>query len=78
MHVLWMKVRKTVLVCPFVDGQVAFGALEVSRGLLEGVFIRSLGVLLLDFEELLNGRGSGDFFARLAYQVSCRARVPRG
>ena len=50
-----------VLVCPFVDGQVAFGALEVSRGLLEGVFIRSLGMLLLDFEELLNGRGSGDF-----------------
>ena len=51
------------LICSFVNGEAAFGALEIPRGLLKGVFISRLWMLLLQFKQLLDGCGSGDLLA---------------
>ena len=45
----------------FVDGQAAFRTLEVAGCLLVSVLVRCLGMLLLNFEELLDGAGTGEF-----------------
>ena len=54
---------KTCFVCPLVNRQAAFGALEVAGGLLEGVFICCLWVLLLSLEQLLDGAGLSELLA---------------
>ena len=51
------------LICSFVNGEVAFAAFEIPRGLLKGVFIARLWMLLLQFKQPLDGCGSGDLLA---------------
>ena len=62
----------------FVDGQAAFHALEVSSRLLKGVLVGSLWVLLLDFQELLDGAGPCELFAQLVCSGGDQALVLGG
>ena len=52
---------EAAFVNPFVDGQATFCALEVAGGLLVCVLISRLRVLLLDFQQMLNGAGPCEF-----------------